>query len=128
MLCVARIDHGIRCDEDPLLVERLVREGIPLTVCPLSNVRLRAVERMESHNVRRLLERGVRVTVNSDDPAYFGGYLLENYLAIRCSLGVTLEQLTTIARNSINASFLDLQMKNRWLEAIDRHALTAPAE
>jgi adenosine deaminase len=128
VLGVTRIDHGIRCDEDPLLVERLVREGIPLTVCPLSNVRLRVVERMESHNVSRLLERGVRVTVNSDDPAYFGGYLLENYLALRRSLGMTLNQLTTIARNSIEASFLDLQTKSRWLEAIDRLALTAPAE
>lgn len=128
VLGVTRIDHGIRCDEDPLLVERLIREGVPLTVCPLSNVRLRVVERMESHNVRRLLERGVRVTVNSDDPAYFGGYLLENYLALWRSLGMTPEQLTAIARNSIDASFLDLQTKNRWLEAIDRHALTAPAE
>lgn len=128
LLGVARIDHGIRCDEDPLLVERLVRERVPLTVCPLSNVRLRAVERMESHNVRRLLERGVRITVNSDDPAYFGGYLLENYLAIHRSLGMTIKQLTTIARNSIDASFLESRVKNRWLEAIDRHALTAPAE
>jgi adenosine deaminase len=126
LLGVARIDHGVRCEEDPALVERLAREGTPLTVCPLSNVRLRVVDRMEAHNLRRLLERGVRVTVNSDDPAYFGGYVLENYLAVQQGLGLTVTELTTLARNSIEASFLDARAKERWLTAIDNHALTAP--
>lgn len=128
VLAVARIDHGVRCEEDPALVERLARERVPLTVCPLSNVKLRVVEDMGAHNLRRLLERGVRVTVNSDDPAYFGGYVLENYLAVQASLGLTLEQLTTLARNSIQASFLDEDAKQRWLDAIDAHARTAPGD
>ncbi|MFV9673631.1 MAG: adenosine deaminase, partial [Acidimicrobiia bacterium] len=76
-----RIDHGVRCDEDPALVDRLVTEQIPLTMCPLSNVKLRVFDRLEDHNLKRLLDRGVRVTINSDDPAYFGGYVLDNYVA-----------------------------------------------
>ena len=87
LLHVRRIDHGVRCEEDPELVRRLVRERVPLTVCPLSNIRLRVFDRMEAHNLKRLLDLGVCVTVNSDDPAYFGGYLLENYLAVQQALG-----------------------------------------
>ena len=78
LLAVQRIDHGVRCEEDPALVQRLIRERIPLTVCPLSNVKLGVFNRMEHHNLKRLLEAGLLVTVNSDDPAYFGGYVLEN--------------------------------------------------
>ena len=107
LLKVARIDHGVRSEEDPALLSRLIREQIPLTVCPLSNVRLRVFDRMEDHNLKRLLEAGVRVTVNSDDPAYFGGYLLENYLAVQRALGLTRAEIMTLARNSIEASFLD---------------------
>jgi adenine deaminase len=127
VLEVARVDHGVRCEEDPELVDRLARDRIPLTVCPLSNVKLRVVEHMQMHNLRRLLERGVRVTVNSDDPAYFGGYVLENYMAVQAGLGLNLEQMTTLARNSIEASFLEEHAKQHWLRAIDRHAGTAPA-
>lgn len=119
LLAVRRIDHGVRCEEDPALVERLLREQIALTVCPLSNVKLRVFERMERHNLRRLLEAGLRVTVNSDDPAYFGGYLLENYLAVQRALGLTRAQLAALARNSIEASFLDTEAKRRWTAAID---------
>ncbi len=122
LLKVRRIDHGVRSEEAPELLDRLVRERIPLTVCPLSNVRLRVFDRIESHNLQRLLERGVCVTVNSDDPAYFGGYLLENFLALERGLALTPAQLTTLARNSIEASFLDTAAKSRWLSAIDAHA------
>jgi len=103
------------------LMERLVRERIPLTMCPLSNIKLRVFDRLESHNMKRLLERGLCVTVNSDDPAYFGGYLLENYLAVQEALGLTREQLTLLARNSIEASFLSPAEKRRWLEAIEAY-------
>jgi adenine deaminase len=99
-----------------------VRERIPLTVCPLSNVKLRVFDRIESHNLKRLLERGVCVTVNSDDPAYFGGYLLENFLALERGLGLTRTQLTALARNSFEASFLEPHAKGRWLAAIDAYA------
>ncbi len=119
LLAVQRIDHGVRCEEDPELVQRLVREQIALTVCPLSNVRLRVFERIEQHNLKRLLEAGLRVTVNSDDPAFFGGYLLENYLAVAQALGLTHGQLATLARNSIEASFLNVEAKRRWTAAID---------
>ncbi|MGH8316654.1 MAG: adenosine deaminase [Steroidobacteraceae bacterium] len=127
LLAVQRIDHGVRCEEDPELVRRLAREQIALTVCPLSNVRLRVFERIERHNLKRLLEAGLRVTVNSDDPAFFGGYLLENYLAVERALGLTRAQLATLARYSIEASFLDVDAKRRWLAAIDARTHDAPA-
>jgi adenine deaminase len=119
LLKVRRIDHGVRSEEAPELLDRLVRERIPLTVCPLSNVKLKVFDRIESHNLKRLLERGVCVTVNSDDPAYFGGYLLENLLAVERGLGLTPAELTTVARNSFEASFLEPSVKQRWLSAID---------
>lgn len=122
LLAVRRIDHGVRCEEDPGLVERLVREQIALTVCPLSNVKLRVFDRMEHHNLKRLLEAGLRVTVNSDDPAYFGGYLLENYLAVERALGLTRAQLASLARNSIEGSFLEADAKRRWIAMIDVRA------
>ncbi len=122
LLAVRRIDHGVRCEEDAKLMQRLAREQIALTVCPLSNVKLGVFERIEQHNLKRLLEAGLCVTVNSDDPAYFGGYLLENYLAVERALGLTSEQLATLARNSIEGSFLDAVAKRRWLTAIDECA------
>ncbi len=106
-----RVDHGVRCDEDPALVERLVREQIPLTMCPLSNVKLRVFDRLEDHNLKRLLDQGVRVTINSDDPAYFGGYLLDNYVATAEALNLSREDLVTLARNSIEAAFLGSEDK-----------------
>jgi adenine deaminase len=121
VLKVVRIDHGVRCEEDERLMERLAREQIPLTVCPLSNVKLHVFESLASHNLKRLLERGLRVTVNSDDPAYFGGYLLENYLGVHRALGLTRPQLTQLARNSIEASFLVPADKRRWLTAIEAY-------
>lgn len=125
VLKVRRIDHGVRCDEDPALLERLARERMPLTVCPLSNVRLRVFDKIEDHNLKRLLERGLCVTVNSDDPAYFGGYVLENYLAVQRGLGLSHAHLTQLARNSIEASFLITSAKQRWFKAIDDYARIA---
>jgi adenosine deaminase len=105
LLQVRRIDHGVRCLEDPELVRRLAREQIPLTVCPLSNVKLRVFDTMADHNLRRLLDAGLKVTINSDDPAYFGGYINENYIAAGEALGLTDGELDHIARTSFEASF-----------------------
>jgi adenosine deaminase len=106
LLDVRRIDHGVRCMEDPLLVERLVAEHVPLTVCPLSNVKLRVFDTLEHHPIRHMLERGLMVTINSDDPAYFGGYIGDNYAATAEALGMSRDEMRRIARNSFNASFL----------------------
>ncbi len=114
-----RIDHGVRCDEDPTLVERLVNEQIPLTMCPLSNVELRVVDRLEDHNLKRLLDRGVRVTINSDDPAYFGGYVLDNYVATAEALDLSREDLIALARNSIEAAFLSHTDRAELLRELD---------
>jgi adenosine deaminase len=95
-----------------------VRERVPLTVCPLSNVKLRVFDRIEDHNLKRLLELGLCVTVNSDDPAYFGGYVAENYLAVSNGLGLSRSQIAELACNSIEASFLPAAEKERWLQRI----------
>ena len=107
LLRVERIDHGIRCLEDERLVDRLVAERIPLTVCPLSNVRLRVVEDVAAHPLPTMLARGLNVTVNSDDPAYFGGYLDDNLSAVRDAFDLDAGVLTTLAQNSVDASFAD---------------------
>jgi adenosine deaminase len=120
LLKVRRIDHGVRSEEDPALLERLVRERVPLTVCPLSNFRLRVFDRMEDHNLRRLLQRGLCVTVNSDDPAYFGGYVAENYLAAYRALDLSRADIVQLASNSIEASFLSAPEKEGWLRKIRR--------
>ena len=103
LLGVERVDHGIRSVEDPALLRRLAADGTPLTVCPLSNVRLRCVPAIEQHPLPALLDAGVKVTVNSDDPAYFGGYVAENYLALASGLGLGLSDLAALAANSVNA-------------------------
>lgn len=103
LLKVKRIDHGVRAAEDPRLLERLIDEQIPLTVCPLSNVKLCVFQDMAEHNILRLLEMGVKVTVNSDDPAYFGGYVTENFAALQEGLGMTCEQAERLAQNSLEA-------------------------
>jgi adenosine deaminase len=107
LLGAERIDHGVRVLDDPELTARLVREGVCLTVCPLSNVALRVVDAIEHHPLRRMLETGLRVTVNSDDPAYFGGYLHENYLRVAEALDLSDEQLVTLAGNAIDGSFAE---------------------
>jgi len=120
LLQVRRIDHGVRCVEDPALVARLARERMPLTVCPLSNVRLRVFERMSDHNLKTLLDAGLCVTVNSDDPAYFGGYLQENFVAVAEALDLSRAQLAKLARNSIEASFIEPEAKQAWYAKIEQ--------
>lgn len=107
VLGVERIDHGLRSMEDPELVERLVRERIPLTLCPLSNVRLRAIDVLEEHPLARMMDAGLLCTINSDDPAYFGGYVDDTFHAVREALAIDQERLRELARNSFEASFLD---------------------
>lgn len=119
-LKVDRIDHGIRSDEDPALIEYLVANNVPLTVCPQSNVRLCAVPDMASHNLIELLRAGVHVTVNSDDPSYFGGYLCENFANVAAALPMTIDDAAQLARNSITASFLDDADQAPILTNIDR--------
>ncbi|GJF27408.1 adenine deaminase [Kitasatospora sp. NE20-6] len=121
VLRVERIDHGIRSLEDPELVERLVRERIPLTVCPFSNVRLRCVDTLADHPLRRMLDAGLVVTVNSDDPAYFGGYVGQNLTDTAAALGLTEDDQRTLARNSFEASFLDAATRDRYLAEVDAH-------
>ncbi len=105
VLGAERIDHGVRCLDDPQLVERLAREQIPLTVCPLSNVALKVVGSMEHHPLPRLLEAGLNVSIHSDDPAFFGGYIGDNYREVASALGLTMEELTAIADRSVAQSF-----------------------
>jgi adenosine deaminase len=102
-----RIDHGVRCLEDPGVVARLVRERIPLTVCPLSNVKLRVFDRLADHNLPRLLAAGLRASVHSDDPAYFGGYVNDNLVESCTALRLTTSDAYTLLRNSLESSFLE---------------------
>jgi adenosine deaminase len=124
LLGVERIDHGIRCMEDDALVARLVAEQIPLTVCPFSNVRLRCVDRLEEHPLPAMLAAGLLVTVNSDDPSYFGGYVEDNYRGLRRALGLTDSQLRQLARNSFTASFVDEARRAELLAELDAHPST----
>lgn len=119
LLGVKRIDHGVRCLEDPDLVDRLVAEQIPLTVCPLSNVALRVVPNLADHPLKRMLERGLRVTINSDDPAYFGGYVAQNFEETRAALALTDAHVVALARNSFLSSFLDPVEQRRHLGTLD---------
>lgn len=124
LLGAERIDHGVACEGDAALLERLARDRIPLTVCPLSNLRLCVVEDLRQHNLKRLLDRGLCVTVNSDDPAYFGGYVVANYMAVTQALALSVADLRQLAKNSIEASWLDAPAKTGWQAAIDQ--LEAP--
>ncbi len=120
-LKVDRVDHGVRCEEDPALVVRLAERKIPLTVCPISNVKLRVFPDLVAHNLKRLLEAGVCVTINSDDPSYFLGYMNDNYLATQEALSLSREQVHRIARNGFDAAFLDADTRDRYLAMVDRH-------
>ena len=120
VLQVERIDHGVRCLEDPALVQRLAAERMPLTVCPLSNVKLRVFDTMADHNLPALLQAGLCVTVNSDDPAYFGGYLQQNFVATFDALPqLGPQHAYALARNSLESSFAPAGDKSRWLAALD---------
>ncbi len=120
LLKVERIDHGVRALEDPALVRRLVHERIPLTVCPLSNVRLRVVPDIAAHPLRRMLRDGLMATINSDDPAYFGGYMNENFSAARFDR----DEIVTLARNGFLAAFCDDGTKRRYLSELDAYGLS----
>jgi len=127
VLKVQRVDHGEKCMEDERLVKRLVVERMPLTVCPFSNVKLRVVPDLRQHRAAQMLRRGLCVTINSDDPAYFGGYIGDNYVGTAQALGLTLDEMLQVARNSFSASFIPVADKQRHLDAIDAYAATAPA-
>lgn len=118
LLKVSRVDHGVRSMEDPKLVERLVRQRIPLTVCPLSNLRLKVVPDLKDHPLKRMLDAGLVATCNSDDPAYFGGYVGDNFTAIAAALGLSDDEVVRLAANSFEASFLDDAVKSRYLDAL----------
>lgn len=111
LLGVQRIDHGVRCVEDEALVQELAQSRMPLTVCPLSNVKLKVFEKMEDHNILELLRKGLCVTINSDDPAYFGGYMSDNFNAVARALPVTREELAQLTLNAIEASFVSGEEK-----------------
>lgn len=123
VLKVLRIDHGVRCLEDPRLVRRLAEEQVPLTVCPFSNVKLRVFPSMAEHNLKRLLDAGLCVTVNSDDPAYFGGYIEENFRAAGEALGLTRDDMQRLAENAVRASFAGPEQKQRLIAELREYAV-----
>lgn len=118
LLKVRRIDHGVRCVESVPLMKRLINDRIPLTVCPLSNVKLRVFKSLADHNLKRLLDAGITVTINSDDPAYFGGYLTQNFLETQAALGLSLQEVFLLAKNSFEASFIDDKQKRSYLKEL----------
>ncbi len=118
LLKVGRIDHGNRALEDPALIARLAAEGMTLTVCPLSNLRLCVIDEIGQSPVRRMLDLGLKATINSDDPAYFGGYINDNYRAVAIALDLTSAELVTLARNSFTGSLLPKAEQVRHLAAI----------
>jgi adenosine deaminase len=122
LLKVDRIDHGNRSLEDPALVARLAAEGMTLTVCPLSNLKLCVVDRLDAHPLKTMLDAGLAATVNSDDPSYFGGYVGANYQAVADALDLSKADLVTLARNSFTGSFLGAEEKAKHLAAIDAYA------
>jgi adenosine deaminase len=119
MLGVNRIDHGVRCTESEELMQRLIKENMPLTVCPQSNIRLKVYEHMSQHPILELLDKGLMVTVNADDPSFFGGYLLKNYTELSEHLGMTRQQATHLAANSLLASFVSLETKLEYIEELE---------
>ncbi|MDP2204903.1 MAG: adenosine deaminase [Alphaproteobacteria bacterium] len=124
-LKINRIDHGNRSLEDTNLSARIVAEGMALTVCPLSNLKLCVVKDMQKHPLKKMLDLGIKATVNSDDPAYFGGYMNDNYIAVATALGLSKDDVLTLARNSIEATFLDDAGKKRLRDNLEAYALKA---
>jgi adenosine deaminase len=119
LLGVSRIDHGVRCVEDPELVQQLIASRMPLTVCPLSNVKLRVFGDMRQHNVVELLRQGLCVTLNSDDPAYFGGYMNDNFLALAAVHTLSRAEITHFSRNAIEASFAGTERKQQLVASLE---------
>ena len=122
ILKIERIDHGIRATDDPELMLRLINNQIPLTICPLSNVKLKVFEEMSSHTILEMLEQGVCVTVNSDDPSYFGGYMTENFISLYDNLSLSKGQALRLVKNSIDASFAPKKRKKVLYSILDEFA------
>ena len=120
-LSISRIDHGNRSLDDDQLIEELAKRKIPLTVCPLSNLKLKVVKELKNHPIRSMLLKGLLATVNSDDPAYFGGYLNENYFAITDALNLTIDEINKLAQNSIEASFLINGNKEKYISLLSSY-------
>ncbi|KHT62292.1 adenine deaminase [Photobacterium gaetbulicola] len=120
-LNVERIDHGVRCSDDPKLMAYLSEHQLPLTVCPLSNVKLKVFEDIGSHNIIQLFRQGVLVTINSDDPAYFGGYLNDNFLAVAEAFDLTKQEVAQMSENAIKASFLSAERKQQLKQKLDHY-------
>lgn len=118
LLGVSRVDHGVRCVDDPELVKQLIEDRTPLTVCPLSNTKLKVFQQMSDHNIVDLLRKRLCVTINSDDPAYFGGYMTDNFMAVAEALPVSLEELQAFSLNAIEASFISDEEKKRLVERV----------
>jgi adenosine deaminase len=121
LLHVSRIDHGNRSLEDPALVDELVKRNIALTVCPLSNLKLKVVNDLTKHPLAEMLEKGLVATVNSDDPAYFGGYINDNYISVAHALNLSKEQIVQLAKNSFYASFLSEEEKLHFIQQVDQY-------
>jgi adenosine deaminase len=119
VLHVERVDHGVQSIKDPALVQRLAKDRIPLTVCPLSNLKLCVFPQLAQHNLRELLDAGLVATVNSDDPAYFGGYMNENFLQTFAALGLEAKHAYRLAANSFEGSFASVEQKKRYMEQLD---------
>lgn len=122
LLGVSRVDHGVRCVESDALVEKLIKDKMPLTVCPLSNLKLKVFKNMADHNIVELLRKGVKVTINSDDPAYFGGYMTDNFLALEQVNSLTTEEWVQFSINAINASFITDELKENYLQRVKDYA------
>ena len=122
LLKVSRIDHGVRSLEDAKLVDHLVATKLPLTVCPLSNVKLKVFNNLEDHNIKKMLEHGIRATVNSDDPAYFGGYVGDNYSAIQSALNISSSDMVLLAKNSFLSSFISSDKRDKYLKQLEQSA------
>ncbi len=118
LLSVKRIDHGVQCLKDDKLVEELSKTQIPLTVCPLSNIKLKVFDKLEDHNLKKMLDKKLMVMVNSDDPAYFGGYLNKNLIETQAALNLSQDEVKTLLINSFKSSFLNEEKKSQWISKI----------
>ena len=118
LLKVKRIDHGVQCLHDEKLVQKLHNEQIPLTVCPLSNIKLRVFNKLEEHNLKKMLNKELMVMVNSDDPAYFGGYINKNLIDCQIALNLSMKEVKTLIINSFKSSFLEEREKKEWISKI----------
>lgn len=119
LLDVKRIDHGNRCLEDEKLMNYIAEHEIPLTLCPLSNLKLKVVTDLKDHPVKSIMNKGIKATINSDDPAYFGGQVNENYIQLAAAVGLTKEEITTLARNSFESSFISDELKEKYTNLVD---------